>query len=257
MSGAPASAPRVRVGPCGFPEARARLFRDFSILEVQASFYRPVPPATAARWRAEAPPGFLFTLKAWQLLTHEPSSPTYRRLGRPLSAAERRLAGGLRWNPVTRRAWAATLETARALGAAAVLLQLPASFDPRPAHLRRLRRFCEGAERGGMRLAVELRGPAWEDRLLRRLARELAFTPVVDPFLRPPPAPGLRYFRLHGLPAYRYAYRYTDEDLARLRGLLRGPWPHWVLFNNVAMAEDARRFLRLLASPGAAPQGEG
>ena len=247
---------KVLVGPCGFPEARARLFRDFRILEVQEGFYRPLRPERAARWRAEAPEGFVFTLKAWQLLTHEPSSPTYRRLGRPLSAAERRLAGGLRWNAVTRRAWSATLETARALGAAAVLLQLPPRFDPSPAHLRRLRRFCEAAERDGRRLALEPRHPDWTDALLRRLAQELALTVAVDPFLRPPPAPGLRYFRLHGLPAYRYGHRYSDEELRRLAGMLRGPWPHWVLFNNLAMAADARRFQRLLLE-GEGAQEEG
>lgn len=88
------SVPRqVRVGTCGFPEAQARLFRDFGILEVQRTFYRPPRVTTAERWRREAPTGFVFTLKAWQLVTHEASSPTYRHRGVALSAAQRAQAG--------------------------------------------------------------------------------------------------------------------------------------------------------------------
>ncbi|MHC1610664.1 MAG: DUF72 domain-containing protein [Candidatus Methanospirareceae archaeon] len=40
----------------------------------------------AERWRLRAPKEFEFTVKAWQLITHEPTSPTYRkaRLGSSL-----------------------------------------------------------------------------------------------------------------------------------------------------------------------------
>lgn len=70
----------VQVGCCGFPLAQARYFRAFRLLEVQQTFYQPPRLTTLQRWRATAPEGFEFTLKAWQLITHEPSSPTYRRL---------------------------------------------------------------------------------------------------------------------------------------------------------------------------------
>lgn len=246
MSAGPEGAP-VRVGTCGFPEARARLFRDFSVLELQQTFYQPPHPATAARWRAEAPPGFVFTLKAWQLVTHPASSPTYRRLREPLTVRERPLAGGLRWNALTRRAWTRTLAVANALEAAAILVQTPLGFRPSPANLRRLRRFFESADRAGRRLVFEPRGEAWTDALLGPLLADLDLTPGVDPFLRPPLGRGLRYLRLHGRPAYRYRYRYTDADLEALAGLAREGPPTWLLFNNASMAEDGRRLLRLLA----------
>jgi len=50
------------------------------VVEVQQTFYQIPRIATGKRWREEAPPDFEFTMKAWQLITHEPSSPTYRRL---------------------------------------------------------------------------------------------------------------------------------------------------------------------------------
>jgi uncharacterized protein YecE (DUF72 family) len=54
---------------------------------------------------------------------------------------------------------------------------------------------------------------------------------------------GMRYYRLHGRPAYHYRYRYTDADLLQLESALSRVWPNRVLFNNDAMAEDARRFI--------------
>ena len=239
---------RVLVGVCGFPEARVRLYRDLDLVEVQRTFYQPPAPETAARWRAEAPPGFVFTLKAWQLVTHEPASPTYRRLRERLPPRALAECGGLRWNRTTRMAWARTLEVAAALEARAVVVQTPARFGPTAANLRRLRRFFTEAPRAGLRMVFEPRGAGWEDALLRALAAELDLVIAVDPFLRPPPARrGLRYLRLHGRPAYRYRYRYTDEDLRALAAIVGGG-PACVLFNNLHMAGDARRFRALLSA---------
>ncbi len=240
---------QVVIGTCGFAESQARTWRDFDLVEIQQTFYEPPRPATAAKWRASAPGRFFFTLKAWQLVTHPASSPTYRRLRTPLSERDRALAGAFRWNRVTRMAWARTLEIAEALEARAVLFQTPASFLPSTENLDNLQRFFTEIERPpGLRMVFEPRGEAWSDTLLRRLVRELGLVHAVDPFLRQPVGRGLRYFRLHGRPAYHYGYRYTDEDLKHLAGRLNRAWPNWVLFNNASMAEDARRFRRLLQS---------
>ena len=88
--------PDVRIGLCGFTMAFADYVREFAVVEVQQTFYEPPRDATLVRWRRQAPPGFEFTLKAWQLITHEASSPTYRRLRRPLSAGQRRECGSFR-----------------------------------------------------------------------------------------------------------------------------------------------------------------
>jgi uncharacterized protein YecE (DUF72 family) len=237
---------RTLAGTCGFAESHGKTYEDFGIVEVQQTFYQPPHAATAERWRAQAPDDFVFTLKAWQLLTHEASSPTYRRLKEPLSDRERSAAGSFKWNPVTRMAWHRTLELAQALRAEAIVFQVPRSFLPTRDNLRRMHRFFEAIDRRGPRMVFEPRGDAWTDEVVHRVIAELDLVHAVDPFLRRPLGRGMRYFRLHGRPAYHYHYRYTDAELSALRDMLSTSRPNRVLFNNDSMAGDATRFLRLL-----------
>lgn len=241
------------VGICGFAESQERIFRDFDVLEVQQTFYQPPAPVTAEHWKAKAPPSFVFTLKAWQLITHEAASPTYRRLREKLPSGSLSRAGGFRSNDVTRMAWEKTFEIAEALDAWGIVFQTPRSFGPTAENLRRLRKFFEAIDRRGRRIIFEPRGEAWTDRIVAPLVQELDLVHCVDPFLREPvegPGPSVRYYRLHGRPAYAYHYAYTDEDLDFLRGRLTGGEGNFVLFNNDSMARDARRFLaRIQGSP--------
>ena len=51
-------------------EERLRYYAArFPVTEVDASFYRPLAQRTAALWAARTPPGFLFDVKAFRLLT--------------------------------------------------------------------------------------------------------------------------------------------------------------------------------------------
>jgi uncharacterized protein YecE (DUF72 family) len=75
---------------------------------------------TLERWRASMPEGFEFTLKAWQLITHESSSPTFRRLRRKLTEKETQDAGAFRLTPIVKEAWETTLACAKALQTAAI-----------------------------------------------------------------------------------------------------------------------------------------
>src|SRR4051794_39590957 len=115
----------VRVRLCGFTMAVDDYVREYRLVEVQQTFYEPPRDATMRRWRAEAPADFEFTLKAWQLITHDASSPTYRRLQTPSIAAERAEAGGFQLSPIVLRAWDRTLECTAILHATAVLFQCP------------------------------------------------------------------------------------------------------------------------------------
>ena len=95
------------------------------------------------RWRQEAPAGFEFAIKCFQLVTHPATSPTYRRLRRtaPPAAA----VGGFRDTPEVRAGWEETVAAADALGARIVLLQTPAQQGHcRPAG----QLFPEAASRG-------------------------------------------------------------------------------------------------------------
>ena len=142
---------QVLVGTCGFAESHGKTFKDFGIVEVQQTFYQPPRVATVERWHEEAPDNFVFTLKAWQLLTHEATNPTYRRLRESLSETELAKVGSFKWNPVTRTARRRTLELAEALQAEAVVFQTPRSFLPSGDNLRRIYRFFESIDRQGQK----------------------------------------------------------------------------------------------------------
>ncbi len=229
----------IRVGCCGFPKARQVYYDHFDLVEVQQTFYKLPRVATARRWREEAPPGFTFTLKAWQLITHEPSSPTYRKADLTIPAPERGRYGAFRPTDEVRDAWTRTLELARALGATVVVFQCPARFTPTDEHVANLRAFFEQAQRDGLLFAWEPRGE-WPDELVRELCRELDLIHCVDPFRGLPVHGAPAYFRLHGLTGYRY--RYTDDDLDRLRAWCQEHPEVYCLFNNVSMWDDALRF---------------
>ncbi|PWH17991.1 MAG: DUF72 domain-containing protein [Ardenticatenia bacterium] len=233
----------VWVGCCGFPKARATYYRHFQVVEIQQTFYQLPEIATAQRWRTEAPPEFIFTMKAWQLITHEPDSPTYRRSG--IAAPEQLLGrcGSFRPTPEVEEAWTRTLQIARAVRAQVVVFQCPARFTPTAEHVSHLRAFFQHIERDNLVLAWEPRGD-WPDELVRSLCRELDLIHCVDPFQRQPVYATLAYFRLHGRTGYRY--QFTDDDLRQLDDWCRQHTSVYCLFNNVAMWEDALRFQQMI-----------
>lgn len=148
----------ILVGCCGFSLPRARYFRTFRLLEIQQSFYEPPSLKTAQRWRSFAPEGFIFTLKAWQLITHESTSPTYRRLRTSLEPAERSCYGSFKPTPQVLTAWERTRQIARALDAPLVVFQCPASFKPVPQNLTNMRSFFRAIQRDNLAMAWEPRG---------------------------------------------------------------------------------------------------
>jgi len=199
----------IRVGCCGFAGGRAKYFRAFSVVEVQQTFYQPPRLETLARWREEVPPAFEFTVKGWQIITHEATSPTYRRLRACLSEKERREAGAFRSSPVVLRAWETTCQAARVLRADKVLFQCPASFLPTEENGERMRQFFGRIDRQGLRLIWEPRG-RWAHREIAALCEELDLVHCVDPFTAKAATGGLQYYRLHGAGSYRYTYS-ADE----------------------------------------------
>ncbi len=233
----------LKIGCCGFPVGKKKYMARLKVVEVQQTFYQPPRVETARAWRAEASPAFEFTLKAWQLITHEASSPTYRRLKRSLTPAEREQAGAFKPTPLVREAWEATLEIAKALAARLIVFQCPAKFDPSPEHVDNLRRFFGKIERKNLLLGWEPRGD-WPREEVNALCQELNLLPVVDPFATPPYPGPLAYFRLHGKTGYRYEY--TEQDLAELAEMVRDREEVYVMFNNMRMWEDAGRFLQKL-----------
>ena len=239
--------PEVRVGLCGFTMAFDDYVRAYRLVEVQQTFYEPPRDGTMRRWRALAPRGFEFTIKAWQLVTHDASSPTLRRLRTPLTPTDRAETGSFRTSPIVLRAWRRTLECAAILRATAILLQCPASFRPTEENIGRMRTFFATVERPpGIRLLWEPRGP-WPGDLVADLCDALGLVHVVDPFVSTTVTREQTYFRLHGITGARHVY--TDSELEALADMVprTGVAPAYVLFNNLPRVEDARRFRTVLA----------
>ncbi len=237
----------VLVGTCGFCLPQAEFFRTFRLVEIQQTFYQPPQARTVERWRRQAPDQFVFTLKAFQAITHRGSSPTYKRCR--LSEAERAECGDFRDTPTVRAAWHTTLELARLLHAACVVFQCPASFRPTDENVSNLRRFFGWAARDGLTFCWEPRGAEWTDALVRSLCNELDLVHVVDPLYAEPVTGGTVYFRLHGRVDQRgrivYSHRYSDDELRRVAGECRRR-SGYCLLNNSNMREDALRLQRLL-----------
>ncbi|MBI5166259.1 MAG: DUF72 domain-containing protein [candidate division NC10 bacterium] len=233
----------IKVGCCGFPIAKSEYYRRFPVVEIQQTFYQPPKAETARRWRQGASQEFEFTLKAWQLITHEPSSPTYRRLRNPIPDKEKGNYGSFRSTRQVIDAWARTEEIAEALKAGLIVFQCPPKFTPTPEHKDNLRKFFSSIDRKGYLFAWEPRGK-WRPEEVRDLCQELDLIHVVDPLKEESLYGMIRYYRLHGLTGYRY--KYTDRDLEILKGKYDPDVPTYFLFNNTFMGEDALRFQEML-----------
>ncbi len=232
------------IGCSGWSEAKPKYFADFPVVELQSTFYEPPSISLASKWRALAPASFQFCVKAWQLITHTPSSPTYRRLKSQLSPAEHDLVGSFRPTDQVKLAWERTAAVAGALNAQVVLFQCPASFSPEAVNVHNFQRFFSEVDRGNFKLAWEPRGD-WPSDLVTRLCQELALLHCIDPFAPDKAQACAPYWRLHGKGGY--SYRYSDADLDELLGRLRtcalnGGGPQYVFFNNIWMKDDALRF---------------
>lgn len=234
----------IRIGLCGFTIGAATYFETFDTLEVQQTFYEPPSRETMARWRDQAPAGFVFTIKAWQVITHRSTSTTYRRMKTRIERMED--CGAFQLNDTTLRAWKVTSDCARLVRAKAILFQCPASFKPTEENIANMRRFFGAIDRlKGMHYLWEPRG-AWPDDVIVEVCRDLSLVHAVDPFLRPSLTPELLYWRLHGIGSH---YRpYTEEELRGLAAQLPGGADAYVMFNNIPRVGDARTFRKLVSA---------
>ena len=232
------------VGCCGWAAARARYCEQFRTVELQSTFYQPPAVDLAERWRREVPQEFRFSLKAWQLITHPATSPTYRKLKTPLPEKTRLAVGGFQPTEEVWRAWEVTLAIARAVRAAVIVFQCPRSFRPTQEHARNLEAFFRGVGRCPHLLAWEPRGD-WPQDLVRDLCTRLGLIHCVDPFAGQPVTRGVRYLRLHGRGGYRYRYSDAELDELRTKAMPDEGGEAYVMFNNVWMKDDAARFLAL------------
>ncbi len=225
----------IHLGTCGFPKSRNKYYEEFSTVEIQKSFYTPISPELARRWRDEAPQDFEFTLKAPQTVTHPPNSPTYRRYKGRMGDF-----GFFKVNQDVMASWENFRKVAKILKARIVIFQTPPRFKESDENVKNIYEFFSTVERDFI-YGWEPRG-SWNEDTVRKICQELELIHVVDPFKNRKLWGEFAYYRLHGRSGYRY--RYTDEELMTLRKIVHDG--DYVMFNNTNMWEDALRFKSLL-----------
>lgn len=203
---------------------------EFDTVELNASFYRWPSDTAFSRWRGQLPPGFTMSVKAGRGLTHA-----------------RRLRSPEPWVDRLTRAW-------HELGdrRGAILVQL---HPAQPRDDARLDYFL-GLLPVGMRVAVELRHPSWDDPAVYDLLERRGTSYVVMSGAALPcvlrATAHLVYIRLHGPdPSTLYAGSYSSADLRRWADRIRG-WDRegrdvLAYFNNDG-AGNAVRNARMLRS---------
>jgi uncharacterized protein YecE (DUF72 family) len=217
----------IKIGCCGYPVSQTVYYENFKLVELNSTFYKYPSLATVERWRSKAPRDFEFTVKAHQDITHK-----YKlRVEYAIESFER------------------VKQICRILKAKIILIQTPASFSPK--NIDDAKEFFRGVNREDFILVWETRGGSWENaeaiESLRKILRELEVTHVTDPLkLMPAYTANLAYFRLHGMGERMYYYQYTNDELRRLYDKVKGfenlEMGVYVLFNNLSMFEDAKRF---------------
>ena len=191
----------------------------FPVVEVNSTFYRLPRVKTALRWREEVGEEFEFLMKVNRTITHEKRFKDVEEEVRE------------------------NLVVARARGASVLLFQTPKSFKESEENRRNVERVFESVE--GFEMAWEVRGE-WKEETLRDVF-STGVIHAVDPF-RERPLTEVSYFRLHGSPPGErmYYYKYTREDLVKIRGWAEEYNAEYVIFNNVWMCEDALEFRRMI-----------
>ncbi|OQX82039.1 MAG: hypothetical protein B6D56_00530 [Candidatus Omnitrophica bacterium 4484_70.1] len=229
----------IKIGCCGFPKKRELYFKEFLCVELQATFYQPPQLNTLAALRHEAPSPFEFAIKAWQIITHPVSSPTYRRLREKIGDSKN--YGFFKPTPEVFSAYERMYEIARILEAKAILFQTPPSFFPTQENIKNMYRFFKKIKRDNFTFFWEERS-GFSEKEIKKICRDLEIYYSCDPFKKFIKIDDLIYFRLHGRGGYKY--KFNKEDLERIKKLVKGK-RGYVFFNNVYMWEDALEFKKL------------
>jgi uncharacterized protein YecE (DUF72 family) len=219
-------------------------FERFRLVEVQESFYDPPTERTLARWRRRAPEGFIFSMRAWQLITHPPTFPGYRRIQRPWDEAACHRFGLLQTTDQTLWAWDIVRRSAEILKAKAIVFQTPPSFTPTRENKGNFARFFASIERGPLHLVWEPAG-VWEDEETEALAGECGLIVAVDPLIRKPCAGNVFYCRIRDKTRGRGAHTEDDFFLIHERGATSDEEIEegFCIWNTQNAAQDAHRFL--------------
>ena len=235
------------VGCCGFSVGKTKYYESFDLVEAQQTFYQPPSQRVLESWRTSAKEGFRYTMKAWQLITHDPMSPTYAKLKDPIPDFKRLNYGYFKPTSEVWRAWETTDAAARALGANIIVFQCPSGFRPTQENMDNMAAFFKKVRRGGYTFVWEPRG-SWQDKDISRLCAELDLVHCVDPFKLSPCYGKIKYLRLQGKGGFKYSY--SEAELKELITRHECDQDVYVMFNNSWMYDDALKMKALIATGG-------
>jgi uncharacterized protein YecE (DUF72 family) len=223
----------VKVGCCGFPTSMTKYFKTYSMVELNSTFYQYPRENTVEGWRRKAPKNFEFTVKAHQDISHKARMKTGET---SIQAFER------------------MMQICKTLNSKILVFQTAGSF--KPDRLQDAEKFFKEMHHENLILVWETRGSAWEApkafKKLRQVLKKLDITHVTDPFkIMPAYVSEVVYFRLHGLGDKMYYYQYDNVELEKLKEFI-SPFEKegrkvYVLFNNLSMFEDGKRFMEYLS----------
>lgn len=225
-----------RIGTAGWSvpakpkEAGTHLYhysRTLPCVEINSTFYRTHRSATWAKWAAETPADFRFSIKAPKSVTHEAklhnSEPLLKAFFEQIEPVREKMGP--------------------------ILFQLPPSltFDNAPAEdlFVMLRTLYYGE------LVLEPRHATWFTSSVDVLLKRHRITRVAaDPPKGAAEAaePGgdhqLTYYRLHGYPRVYYS-NYDDNFLATLAAKVKEHTNSWIIFDNTALSHAYSNAIRL------------
>ncbi len=248
---------KVKIGCCGFPVSRKRYVEEFNVVELQNTFYNLPTEKWALKIREEAPHGFEFTLKAWQVITHPSRSPTWRKL-KTKPPGKHENYGWLKPSKENIEAFKSVVKIAEILKANIIVLQTPSSMPFNNESINWVDEFFKEVKNiaKGIHIGWEPRGEWSRQReVLEQILCKHRVIHVVDIFKNTPLClpNGILYIRLHGLDGeINYRYKYSDEDLNRLADMIDSLSysEAYIMFNNVYMFDDAKRLKKILLDRG-------
>ena len=248
---------RARIGTAGWSIPRAaaheapapgshleRYARVLNCAEINSSFHRPHRTEVYARWAAQTPEGFRFSVKVPRTITHDAQLKRCRPL---LDAFLAQIAGlGARLGPL--------------------LVQLPPSLELSTRTARGF--FALLRERHAGPVVCEPRHASWFAAVAERIFEDFRIARVAaDPSrIAAAKEPGgwagggnarrIIYYRLHGSPR-KYWSRYPPGRIAawaaQMQGWIAEGAEIWCIFDNTASGaafENALEMLRCASPPG-------
>ncbi|MEM4717140.1 MAG: DUF72 domain-containing protein [Desulfurococcaceae archaeon] len=245
----------ISIGCCGFPVSRKKYYEVFNVVELQNTFYELPTIEWAENLRKEAPAEFEFTVKAWQVITHPYTSPTWKKMKKKLSG-DLENYGYLKPTIENINAFVKTIELARVLRSNFIVLQTPSSMPNTDEMIKKVDEFFEKITphlQRGLSIGWEIRGDLIRNMDLVKILEKHNVIHVVDIFRNKPlhiGDPRTLYIRLHGIGPgeVNYKYNYTVDDLEKLRSMLiREDYSiGYIFFNNVRMYDNASLFKNML-----------